>query len=181
MSELILIRHAPADHQGRLAGRRDVAAIRPERAVLHAARARIGAVDAVVASPALRCRMTAGWLFPDAAPHLDPRLWEQDFGAWEGLLFDQIPDHGAMSRRDLARLAPPGGESFASLYARVRPALEAATGRVAIVAHAGTVRAALSMALGQVGAGLAFSIDPLSVTRLIRAGDTWAVVSVNHR
>jgi alpha-ribazole phosphatase len=43
-------------------------------------------------------------------------------------------------------------------------------GRTAIIAHAGTIRAALAMALGTIGPALAFSIDPLSITRLMLAG-----------
>ena len=70
----------------------------------------------------------------------------------------------------LTRTAPPGGESFADACARIVPALEslaAGGGRIAVVAHAGTVRAALSRALGRPGAALAFRVAPLSLTRII--------------
>lgn len=179
--ELLLIRHAPALNEGRLAGRRDVPADVGDVAGL---RLVLGPVDAVIASPALRCRQTAAALWPDTRATLDPRLWEQDFGAWEGIPFADMPDLGAMSGEDLARHTPPGGESFADVCARVRPALiEIATmhPRSAIVAHAGTIRAALAMALGSVAPALAFGIDPLSITRLILAGDQWAIGGVNQR
>lgn len=108
-------------------------------------------------------------LWPGAELTLDPRLWEQDFGAWEGLPSADLPDLGPLSRRELARHRPPGGESFADVCARVEPAMRALAGqggRVGILAHAGTVRAALALALGDIGAALAFEIAPLSVTHL---------------
>lgn len=181
--DLLLIRHAPALNQGRLAGRRDVPADLGDGAAAARLRALLGPVDAVVCSPALRCRQTAGVLFPDASPGLDPRLWEQDFGAWEGVSFADMPDLGPMAPRDLAAHRPPGGESFADLCARVAPALREIVmhqGRSAIIAHAGTVRAALAMALGDVPAALAFSVDPLSVTRLMLCGESWAIGHVNR-
>lgn len=39
-------------------------------------------------------------------------------------------------------------------------------GAVAVVAHAGVIRAALALVLGHVPGALAFEIAPLSVTRL---------------
>lgn len=178
---LFLIRHAPVAAPG-LAGRRDVPAAPPDPALAARLRAMIGPVDAVHVSPAQRARITAEALFPGRGV-VDPRLWEQDFGAWEGTV---PPDLGPMSAADLARHRPPGGESFADLCARMAPALrEAATGgRVAIVAHAGTVRGALALALDSAAAALAFEVAPLSVT-LIRAlpvgdGLAWSVGWTNR-
>lgn len=190
--ELLLIRHAPALNEGRLAGRRDVPADVTDEAALAALRAYAGKMDRVIASPALRCLQTAITLWPDAEPQQDSRLWEQDFGTWEGLPFTDIPDHGTLPPEQLALLAPPEGESFADLCARVAPALEQIAklpGRSAIVAHAGTIRAALAMALGArgrtgggtIGPALAFSIDPLSITRLIPCGTQWAIGCVNQK
>lgn len=181
--DLLLIRHAPALNEGRLAGRRDVPADVGDGAAITHMRAMLGPVDTVVSSPALRCRQTAVALFPDAIPTLDPRLWEQDFGAWEGLPFADMPDLGAMMPEDLAAHAPPGGESFADVCARVEPALREIAiqhGRTAIIAHAGTIRAALTMALGYIPPALAFSIATLSITRLMLCGDSWAVDYVNR-
>lgn len=186
--DLLLIRHAPALNAGRLAGRRDVPADITDDVAMAALRKHMGVVDRVIASPALRCRQTAQALWADTEPRLDQRLWEQDFGLWEGLPFAEIPDQGALPSEQLALLAPPEGESFADLCARVAPALEqiaALPGRSAIVAHAGTIRAALAMALGTsggtIGPALAFSIDPLSITRLIPCGTQWAIGCVNQK
>ncbi|APZ52410.1 histidine phosphatase family protein [Salipiger abyssi] len=171
-NELLLIRHAPADHGGRLCGRRDVAAILPEAEALAPLRDWLAECREVVTSPALRCRQTAGALFPDRELPEDPALWEQDFGAHDGLRFDEIPDLGRLSRTDLADHRPPGGESFADMAARLRPAFAMLSerarqgGPLAVVAHAGTVRAALGLVLGELPVGLGFEVAPLSVTRL---------------
>jgi len=66
----------------------------------------------------------------------------------------------------------PGGESFMDLYNRVKDAIEritieAAGKDVIAVAHGGTIKAAVGLALGgQPDKGLAFDIDNCSVTRL---------------
>ena len=164
-NSLIVIRHAPADNGGRLAGRRDVAAILPVPAMLAELARAIGPLDRIVTSPALRCKSTAAALFPGRESAQDPRLWEQDFGDWEGVAFADLPDLGAMPTTELAGHCPPGGESFAMLCPRTGPALReigALPGRSAVVAHAGTARAAIALALGDVAAGLAFEIAPLS-------------------
>lgn len=183
-TEILLIRHAPQINGGRLAGRRDVPADCSDAAAFAALAAAAGAVDALVASPALRCVQTAGALWPGRAPELDARFWEQDFGDWEGLPFADLPDIGPLSGADLAAHRPPGGESFAELCARLAPGfddLAARGGRVALVAHAGVVRAALSRAVGAVAGGLAFQVAPLSLTRIVVAGGGWSVAEVNRR
>lgn len=183
VTELMLIRHAPALDGGRLAGRRDVPADLCDAGALAGLRAAVGAA-AVVASPARRCRETAAALWPDLSPRLDPRLWEQDFGSWEGVAFADLPDLGDLSSRALAAHRPPGGESFADLCARVAPALcdlRRDGGRIAVVAHAGVVRAALALATGAVPGALAFQVAPLSLTRLLALpGGQWAVAGVNR-
>lgn len=171
-NELLLIRHAPADHGGRLCGRTDVPALLPNEDALAPLRAWLCGCSDVVSSPARRCVQTAEALFPGRDIGTDGRLWEQHFGAHDGLRFSELPDLGVLDRDTLAAHCPPGGESFAAMVARVSPALlplaEAARagGPVAVVAHAGTARAALGLALSAPSAGLGFEIAPLSVTRL---------------
>jgi alpha-ribazole phosphatase len=71
------------------------------------------------------------------------------------------------------------------MMARVRAAVTEMTrhfeGRdVIAVAHAGTIRAALAVALDlSPHAALSFVIDPLSLTRLDAIGDGWRVGGVN--
>lgn len=178
---LLLIRHGPVEDQGRLVGRRDLTICIDPAAVARLGR-RIGPVDRIAVSPAMRCRQTAAALWPDRDAAQLAALWEQDFGAWEGASYAHLPDLGPLSADDLAATAPPGGESFADACARIVPALEALAvggGRVAVVAHAGTVRAALARALGSPGAALAFRIAPLSLTRIEATPAGWAVGFVN--
>jgi len=185
-SELVLIRHAPSLAGGRLAGRRDVPARLDDGAALSRLAGTLSGVRAVVTSPALRCRQTAEALFPDRDRPEDARLWEQDFGTHEGLAPGELPDLGPLDRAALARVVPPGGESFADMVARVRPALvhwaniAREKGPVAVVAHAGTARAGLALALGDVPVALAFEIAPLSLTRLRCLPDAYSIISVNQ-
>ncbi len=143
----------------------------------------VGDVDLWITSPAQRCRTTAQRLASGENLQEDPRLWEQNFGAWEGFPLANLPDLGPLSAAELADHAPPGGESFRDVCARVTSALhdihdrahhrarENDISRIAIVTHAGVVRAALALALGHVPSALAFEVAPLSLThiRLFRA------------
>ncbi len=177
-AEIVLIRHAPALDGGCMAGRRDVPCAPVDPGVAAALRAAVGPAR-VIASPARRCMETAAALFGPC--ETDPRLWEQDFGLWEGIAYADVPDLGALSAEALARHCPPGGESFTTLIDRVAPAFAEWSGRVAVVAHAGTVRAALALATGSPGGALAFQVAPLSLTRVLRAPGGWAVIEVNRR
>lgn len=171
ITRLLIARHAPVAQPG-LAGRRDVAADCGDCAALRWLAGQLRA-PTVLCSPALRCRQTS------AAMGFQPRhidaLWEQDFGAWEP---GGAPDLGPMSAAQIAVLCPPGGESFADMAARVQPVLEAARGTTAIIAHAGTVRAALALAVGP--AALSFIIAPLSLTIMTRGSGGWAIEAVNR-
>lgn len=183
-TELILIRHAPALTEGRLCGRTDVPADCSDLAALRALRLGVGDPGRIVVSPALRCRQTAAALWPGAGAEPEPALLEQDFGAWEGRLTGEIPDLGTMTPGALAEYRPPGGESFADLCGRVGLALTALAtgGRVTIVAHAGTVRAVLALAIGAVAPALGFTVAPLSMTRLtMLPKGAWSIGTVNWR
>jgi alpha-ribazole phosphatase len=178
-ADIVLIRHAPARDGGMLAGRRDVSADTGDSDRLARVRAHVGDPARIYASPALRCRQTSAALWPDRPPVLDARLWEQDFGDWEGVAYADLPDLGPLDAAALAAHVPPGGESFADLCRRVPPLLDELAvlpGRTVVVAHAGTIRAALAHVLGAAGPALAGVIDPLSATRLIPG---WAIGGVN--
>jgi alpha-ribazole phosphatase len=180
-TELILIRHAPALTDGRLCGRTDVAADTSESAANAALARAVGTVDRLIVSPARRCLATAAALWPDAEVATDAALWEQDFGVWEGLSHAALPDLGPLPRKELADHCPPGGESFADLCARVWPALRALPeGRTALVVHAGTIRAALAMALSEPADALAFEIASLSLSHMSRHGEVWSIGAVNR-
>lgn len=166
-----MIRHAPIAPPHRVTGRGDPICVLPDPMPVGPQ------ADHVVASPARRCTMTAAALYPDRTIPTDLRLWEQDFGAWEGA--SAPPDIGLLPRVALAAHRPPRGESFTDLIARTRPALLAMTDTTAIVAHAGTIRAALALALTAPEDALAFHIAPMSLTRLWTDGTDWTILSVN--
>lgn len=172
-AQLVLVRHAPLAEPGILAGRTDPdAQIDPE--VLAPLARLLRDVPMVASSPARRCRQTARGIWPDRAEvDTDPRLWEQDFGTHDGRPFTELPDLGPLAAAELAAHRPPGGESFEDLCDRTHPALSehaerarAAGAPVALVVHAGVIRAALALVLGTRPPALAFEVPPLSVTRL---------------
>jgi broad specificity phosphatase PhoE len=130
--------------------------------------------------------------------HLEPALIEQNFGEWQGRTYVELGAFGRGAAAEAshrfwlapARSVPPGGESFVEVMERVAAAVrrltEAHAGRdIVCVAHGGSIRAALAMALGlEPEAALALTIDTLSLTRLDRidgpgAGHGWRVGAVN--
>ena len=184
-TDLVLIRHADADTGGRLCGRTDVGLADAATKAMAALAQLLPSFDEIWTSPALRCRLTASHLWPRARTRQDERLWEQDFGTWDGLAHEDVPDLGDLSRAEIASLRPEGGESFGDLCDRACPALRAlaevtVAGPAVAITHAGVVRAALSMVLGEETAGLAFEVRPLSITRFRCArGVPLSVAEVN--
>lgn len=117
------------------------------------------ALDAVYASPLRRAADTGERIA--AARGLDlrteERLREQLFGAWEGLtraevLAGEHGDHLLRWEADLS-LAPPGGESLATVQERMIDLVEDLRQRhsgawIALVSHVGPIKALLCAALG---------------------------------
>ena len=142
--QVFLIRHPrPRIEAGRCYGRLDVDCEDPQPIAL-GLRPQIPADTPIIASPLRRARRLAEALAPTV--QTDARLSEIDFGEWEGKTWDDI-DRAALDRwaADVLHFVPPGGESVAQLQARViNFALDLRAlnmGRVAIVAHAGVMRA----------------------------------------
>lgn len=183
--DLLLIRHAPVARPGQLYGRTDVPADLGDGQALDALRSLLATVETRISSPALRCRQTAAAIWGDAPLDMRPELWEQDFGDHEGLALSDLPDLGRLSGEELARYCPPNGESFLDVVGRINDIYQALTreseskGATTVVAHSGVIRAMLSLTLGVDAAGLAFGVDPLSVTWLRCAQGTVAIQCVN--
>lgn len=194
------IRHAPVvDNGGLVYGQSDIAADLSDRAPYQSLARFLPAGAVWVASHLRRTHQTAGAI-GDAGldvPELivEPDLAEQDLGDWQGQPRDEVfARYGEWHKLWVApaTTAAPGGESFADLIDRMVPAVERLVrdhrGRdIVIVAHGGTIRAALAHALGLAPAtALAFTIDNLSLTRLDyikpanREQGVWRVVSVNR-
>ncbi len=121
---------------------------------------------------------------------LDARLREFDFGAWDGLTWDQIvqrwPDNAAVTLADAANYHPDQGESFLDVERRVASFLNdlerESFGRVLVATHAGVLHAALraiDSRLPQEQRGVRRQFSPGSITRVAVEGERARLVSVN--
>ena len=168
---LWLVRHAPTgdNFAGLVMGQRDVA---PTSYGLSAAAGLAGDVTftQAVSSDARRAQETARAIAPGAPLRLDERLRERSFGEWEGRdKRDLRAAHpAAFTSGGAIRLDfdPPGAEGLPALLDRVHAALSelvAAEGPVLVVAHNGSLRAALLL-LGEadLAAATTMSLDYLS-------------------
>jgi alpha-ribazole phosphatase len=188
------LRHAPVpDTENRICGRLDPPCDLSDHERLGALAALLPPQSLVVDSGLLRCSQTLGAIEAAGlalAPALvEPGLQEQDFGHWQGRRWAELEGLDsplvAAFWQDPAGVAPPGGESFTAVIERVRGTVARLTrlheGRdIIAVAHAGTIRAALAIALGlPPRAALSFVVDPLSLTRLDAVADGWRVAGVN--
>ncbi|WP_270936933.1 histidine phosphatase family protein [Falsiroseomonas oryzae] len=199
-TRLFLVRHALVEPSARatMYGTMDVGlcdlALRQEAAAYRWLAARLPQPARWLVTPLSRTRATAAAIFaagyPDTPLETHPELIEQDLGEWQGLphetFFERLrhPPHPFWSIHVDER--PPGGESFTDVIARVGPAIERlaaenAGGDIVIVAHGGSIRAAVAHAMGVGGQPvLAFSVKNLSLTRLERVGPDWRVAAVNE-
>ncbi len=160
-TRLILLRHGqtPASvgrlYSGR--GNPSLTDLGREQAAEAAGLLRLTPIDAILSSPLDRARQTAAAVAEgrELAVEIEDALIETDFGAWEGLSF------GAARERDPelhgrwlgdTSIAPPGGESFNEVHARVAALLERVVadhaGRtVLLVSHVTPIKTALRIAL----------------------------------
>ena len=188
------LRHAPVpDPENRICGRLDPPCDLSDEDGLKALAAHLPAKAVIVESGLLRCSQTLGAIeaagLAVAPAQIEPALQEQDFGHWQGRRWAELDGRkdpvAAAFWQDPAGTAPPGGESFTSLIARVQDCILRLTrsheGRdIIAIAHAGTIRAALAVALDLAPrAALSFAVDPLSLTRLDAVGEGWRVAGVN--
>ena len=183
-TQLWLIRHAPVDGVHGVIHDLDAPADVSDTAALLRLRAQLPTPHVAISSPARRARETAAALGLVAVS--DASFSEQDFGSWTGRSHEEITQDSGSAYdafwRAGATNRPPGGESFVEQIARVRIGIAALPGGdVILVAHAGTIRAALALALDlSPDNALRFVIDPLSLTRLDRLDNAWRVVAVNR-
>jgi len=195
------VRHAPVHvDQGRIYGQTDLPCDCSDARLFSALAAMLPRDAVWVTSHLLRTQQTAEAIlaagdFGPVSLLQDRDLAEQDLGDWQGLdrksfLKTRKQQPGSFWYAPAHERAP-NGESFADLVARVEPAVarmtEAYRARdIIAVAHGGTIRAAIAMALGlPPDGGLAFTTDNCSLTRLDHYqgsdGDGWRVVTINDR
>lgn len=161
---LLLIRHGePVGHEGRCIGHHDTELALPGAESIRA----LGATTAdpprlVVSSDLRRCAGSAGILATAwrAELRFDPRVRELSFGDWEGRRWDDIQTSDAEVLaawgNDWTRMSAPGGETGIALAERakrvltdVRALVAQAPHGVAIVSHAGWIRVATTVLLGE--------------------------------
>ena len=177
------VRHAPVlEGQGRLYGQTDLACDTSDTETFRALAAALPGTAVWVTSHLVRAIETArairaaGVAGPEPEPVRERDLAEQAFGDWQGMTWDEIREASGAEHTAFwwapGDSAPPGGESLADVITRVTGVIERVTeansGRdIVAVAHAGSIRAAVAMALGlDPACSLAFRFDNLSVTRL---------------
>ena len=176
MSALWAVRHAAVDAAGLCYGRSEVASLLSDEA----AAARILALGTcpiaqVWSSPSARCRGPAEQLAAvvGAALTIDERLYELDFGAWEGQRWDALAstDPAALRRwtDNWQTAAPPGGETVADLEQRVRAwwAALAHDRDHLLIAHAGVIRALRVIAGADWPTAMALEIPHLTPHRFV--------------
>lgn len=192
------IRHAPVTTDGgNIYGQVDVDAD-TTRAEPFAGLAAILPHDAVwLVTPLRRTAQTAeaiaraGLAVPE--PEVEADFAEQHFGELQGRNREATvranPDWRRFWLADVAH-APAGGESFVQLMDRVRAGVERRTARhagrdIVAVAHGGSIRAAIGIALGlEPAQAVAFAVGNLSLTRLDhlrgpQGGEAWRVTAIN--
>lgn len=188
------LRHAPVpDPEGRIVGRLDLPCDTSESDCFAALAKRLPRCPVLVESGLMRCAQTtaaleaAGMVLPPAV--IEAGLVEQHFGRWQGHPWNELvaakdPDLPGFWQNP-AIATPPGGESFAAMVERVRAVIDRLSEDhpdrdLLCVAHAGTIRAAMAVALDMLPeAALRLAVEPLSLTRIDAIGESWRVGGLN--
>lgn len=192
MLRLFLIRHGEThwNATARFQGQRDIPLNQRGRqqatAMAHVMAQ--ASIDTLYASDLCRAWETAQAITTTTglAAKPEPRLREMSFGVWEGLTYGEIERR---DRRTLAawqaepsQVAPPEGETLTQVAGRVQAAysdmLRHHMGQVvAVVAHGGSIRVLLCLALGLAPrAHWQWMIDPGSISEL-RIGAQGAILA----
>jgi alpha-ribazole phosphatase len=147
--EIYLIRHTtPAVAKGIIYGRTDVVLadtfIAEKKAILK----RLPPdMYAVFSSPSTRCTQLATHISKNHS--IDERLYEVNFGQWEGKTWDTVDQKVLNSwMRDYVNVCPPEGESMAHMQGRVmsfwKELLQLSPDKAAVVTHGGVIRIILA-------------------------------------
>jgi alpha-ribazole phosphatase len=202
------VRHAPVViNEGRCYGQTDLPCRTDNATGFRTLAERLPKQAVWVVSNLLRTHQTASAIvaaglpgpevIPGPGAQVEPGLAEQHFGEWQGQTYASLAERRAEEYHRFwfapARERAPGGESFVDLVERVAEVVQRLNrdfaGRdIIAVAHGGTIRAALGLALDlPPELALSFAIDNISLTRLdyfddpaARHGHSWRVASVNQ-
>lgn len=175
---LLLLRHGPtaASLAGAPLGRRDLPVTPDGMVRWPAVQAELAAFRIARVFTSNLCRARAHAQALGLPVQVLPGLAEQDFGAWDGEPWAEIPDSGLFFS-DPVNAEPPGGEAFAACAARAvaqLPVLLEAGGTVLVLAHGGPLRAILAHLLGlPLARALDLAWDPFGLSVLdLQAGRT---------
>ena len=139
---------------------------------------RLGSIDRVWTSPALRARQTAALLAFDAI--LDVALRECDYGDWRGRSFAELhesdPESLALWMTDLDA-APHGGESLSAVTLRIGEWMGHRlhdAGHTVVVTHASVIRAAVLHVLqAPLSAFWTIDVEPFGLVEMTSDGRRW--------
>jgi ribonuclease H / adenosylcobalamin/alpha-ribazole phosphatase len=149
--------------------------------------AKRGPIDAIVASPLRRTRETADVVAEELGldVELEPGFAEMGFGEWDGLAFFDIMERWPDDMRSWLEspdVAPPGGESFDTVYKRVDEARKRLLAdyegqTVVMVSHVTPIKMMLRIALDtEMELIQHFELAPASITTIQWWTEGWPVV-----
>lgn len=105
-------------------------------------------IERLYSSPMMRCKQTAGILYPDNTVNAIDKLREYDFGDFEGKTAHQLEGYPAFADWTSGKItAPPGGESNEDFIKRVcvglneivYDMLERGLSNAAVIMHGGAI------------------------------------------
>jgi broad specificity phosphatase PhoE len=196
MSTIFLFRHGETDMtHGRYCGSSDPPL--NERGREQAERIcdllRSETIAAIYASPLRRALETAEPSARALGLEIIPvsALREADFGAWEGMTFDEVrrlyPAQWSAREADPYSVAPPGGESYRDLLARIEPAFEDLLGShgdatIAVFAHRSVNRLFMTRVFSMpVAHYRRIQCDPAALTVIKSHNERVEILKINER
>jgi broad specificity phosphatase PhoE len=189
MQRLFLVRHGPTHAKGMI-GWTDLPADLSDVKALKRLDDYLPDDAHLVSSDLIRTIDTANALAGQRTrlPHAK-MLREMHFGEWENRGFKDVaaetPDHVRAFYEQPGDIAPPNGESWNDLRARVSPTVDQLLNQtnsdLIVVCHFGVVLSQLQRATGLSGyETFAQRIDNLSVSEVVIDGDVWRKGVINH-
>ena len=117
---------------------------------------------------------------------LEPGLRERSFGSFQGLTYDEVgelhPEDALRWKRRDPHWAPPGGESYTTVYQRVATTLHAIAAQhpgehIALVSHGGVLDMLYRLATGQaLNAPRTWELGNCAINRLLYTPDALTLV-----
>lgn len=188
MTHVHWVRHGPT-HEKAFVGWRDVPADLSDTDALARLSASLPASAVLISSDLIRAVATADALATPDRPRLAhaPDLREFNFGDWDGLAFPEVAARDPVLSRAFweqpGSIAPPGGESWQAVEARVSACIDMlaqAHEEIIAVAHIGVIMSQIGRALGSATEAMRHKIDNLSVTDLHLTTSGWQVGQINR-